>query len=150
MALPYHLLGFMEVWYMVRSIIYSITSVADKRCFSIFLRWQRDRWEPSPLPLNTSETPSWSEEQREQPTVFQHIWRSETKDRGHWKIRLYEECLRTIRSLGPGQGTRRLKPWLQDAWERPRLGCVSSQVLVWTRGAWIGRISQKEKENRGT
>ena len=24
---------------------------------------------------------------------------------------------------------------LQDYWERARLGCVSSQVLVWTRGA---------------
>ena len=24
---------------------------------------------------------------------------------------------------------------LQDSWERGRLGCVSSQVLVWTRGA---------------
>ena len=24
---------------------------------------------------------------------------------------------------------------LQDSWKRARLGCVSSQVLVWTRGA---------------
>ena len=24
---------------------------------------------------------------------------------------------------------------LKDYWERARLGCVSSQVLVWTRGA---------------
>ena len=24
---------------------------------------------------------------------------------------------------------------LQDSWERARLGCVSSQELVWTRGA---------------
>ena len=24
---------------------------------------------------------------------------------------------------------------LQDSWERARQGCVSSQVLVWTRGA---------------
>ena len=24
---------------------------------------------------------------------------------------------------------------LQDSWERARLGCVSSQLLVWTRGA---------------
>ena len=38
---------------------------------------------------------------------------------------------------------------LQDYWERARLGCVSSQVLVWTRGALIGRISQKGNENRG-
>ena len=24
---------------------------------------------------------------------------------------------------------------LQDSWQKARLGCVSSQVLVWTRGA---------------
>ena len=42
------------------------------------------------------------------------------------------------------------KGLLQDSWERARLGCVSSQVLVWNRGACIGRISQKGKENRGT
>ena len=35
---------------------------------------------------------------------------------------------------------------LQDSWERARLSCVSSQVLVWIRGALIGTISQKEKE----
>ena len=50
------------------------------------------------------------------------------------------------------QGPGRLKPpaWaqslLQDSWERARLGCVRGQVLVWTRGARIGGISQKEKE----
>ena len=38
--------------------------------------------------LGTGETPSWSsEKQSEQPTVFQHIWRLQTKNcRGHWKI----------------------------------------------------------------
>ena len=51
-------------------------------------RWWRDRWEQSPLPLGASEMPGWSEEQREQPKVFQHIWRSKTKNcRGHWKMR---------------------------------------------------------------
>ena len=65
-----------------------------------------------------------------------------------------KKCLRTIRSLGPTGGPGRLKPpaqvqgLLQDSWERARLGCVSSQVLVWTRGASVGRISQKEKEKR--
>ena len=49
-------------------------------------RWRRDKWEWSPLPLNASETPSSSEEQSEQPMVFQHIWRSDTRDRGPWKI----------------------------------------------------------------
>ena len=34
----------------------------------------------------------------------------------------------------------------QDSWERARLGCVRGEVLVWTRGALIGGISQKEKE----
>ena len=37
-------------------------------------------------PLLMGETLSWSsEEQSEQPTVSQNIWRSETKNRGHWK-----------------------------------------------------------------
>ena len=54
-------------------------------------RWWWDRWERSPLPLNTSETPSWSEEQSKQSTVSQHIWRPETKDRGHWKIRRWDK-----------------------------------------------------------
>ena len=30
---------------------------------------------------------------------------------------------------------------LQDSWERARMGCVRGQVLVWTRGAKIARIS---------
>ena len=29
----------------------------------------------------------------------------------------------------------RVQGLLQDSWERARLGCVSSQVLVWTRRA---------------
>ena len=42
---------------------------------------------------------------------------------------------------GTSPGTRvaearaRVQGLLQDSWERARLGCVSSQVLVWTRGA---------------
>ena len=42
---------------------------------------------------------------------------------------------------GTSAGTRaaealaRAQGLLQDPWERARLGCVSSQVLVWTRGA---------------
>ena len=42
---------------------------------------------------------------------------------------------------GSSTGTREAEApaWeqclLQDSWERARLGCVSSQVLVWTRGA---------------
>ena len=42
---------------------------------------------------------------------------------------------------GTSTGTRvaeapaRVQGLLQDYWERARLGCVSSQVLVWTRGA---------------
>ena len=42
---------------------------------------------------------------------------------------------------GTHAGTRaavalaRAQGLLLDSWERARLGCVSSQVLVWTRGA---------------
>ena len=42
---------------------------------------------------------------------------------------------------GTSAGTRaaeapaQVQGLLQDYWERARLGCVSSQVLVWTRGA---------------
>ena len=38
-------------------------------------------------------------------------------------------------------GTRAAEAWaraqglLQGSWERARLGCVNTQVLVWTRGA---------------
>ena len=35
---------------------------------------------------------------------------------------------------GTFAGTR-AQGLMQDSWERPRLSCVSSQVLVWTRGA---------------
>ena len=35
---------------------------------------------------------------------------------------------RAAETLAPAQGL------LQDSWERARLGCVNSQVLVWTRG----------------
>ena len=53
---------------------------------------------------------------------------------------------------GTSAGTRaaealaRAQGLLQDSWERARLGCVRGQVIVWTRGAGIGRIYQKEKE----
>ena len=34
---------------------------------------------------------------------------------------------------------------LQDSWERARLGCVSSQVLVWTRGGLNRKKFSKRK-----
>ena len=34
---------------------------------------------------------------------------------------------------------------LQDSWERARLGCVSSQVLVWTRGGLNRKNFSKRK-----
>ena len=39
-------------------------------------------------------------------------------------------------SKGPreAEAPARAQGLLQDSWERARLGCVSSQVLVWTRG----------------
>ena len=39
---------------------------------------------------------------------------------------------------------------LQDSWERARLGCVCSQVLVWTRGLNRKNFSKRKRENRGT
>ena len=39
------------------------------------------------------------------------------------------EGTRLAEAPAPAQGL------LQDSWERARLGCVNSQVLVWTRGA---------------
>ena len=33
------------------------------------------------------------------------------------------------------ESTARVQGLLPDSWERARLSCVSSQVLVWTRGA---------------
>ena len=39
------------------------------------------------------------------------------------------EGTRAAEALAGAQGL------LQDSWERARLGCVSSQVIVWTRGA---------------
>ena len=69
----------------------------------------------------------------------------------------------TIRGLlqdkkvpGTSRGTRaaeapaRAQGLLQDSREKARLGYVSSQVLIWTSGARIRRIYQKEKENRDT
>ena len=40
-------------------------------------------------------------------------------------------CVGTRAAEAPAQA----HSLLQDSWERARLGCVSSQVLVWTRGA---------------
>ena len=39
-------------------------------------------------------------------------------------------------SKGPreAEAPARAQGLLQDSWERARLGCVSSQVLVWTKG----------------
>ena len=57
---------------------------------------------------------------------------------------------RTYAGTRGAEALARAQGLLQDSWERARLGCVCSQALVWTRGASIGRISQKGKENRGT
>ena len=40
-------------------------------------------------------------------------------------------CTGTRAAEAPAQ----VQGLLQDSWERARLGCVSRQVLVWTRGA---------------
>ena len=67
------------------------------------------------------------------------------------------ECLRTIRSPGPGtraatraaEASAQAQGLLQDSWERARLNCERPGACL-DQGASIGRISQKEKENRGT
>ena len=69
---------------------------------------------------------------------------------------MVRRVLKDIKVPGTSSGTRaaeapaQVQGLLQDSWERAMLSCVSSQVLVWTREACIGRNSQKEKENRGT
>ena len=40
----------------------------------------------------------------------------------------------------------RAQALMQDSWERARLSCVSSQVLVWTRGGLKGIISKKKRK----
>ena len=41
----------------------------------------------------------------------------------------------TIAGSRVAEDPARAQGLLQDSWERARLGCVSRQVLVWTRGA---------------
>ena len=41
---------------------------------------------------------------------------------------------RTSAGTRGAEAPARAKGMLQDYWKRARLGCVSSQVLVWTRG----------------
>ena len=54
---------------------------------------------------------------------------------------LRSRVLKDNKVPGTSAGTRaaealaRAQGLLQDSWERARLGCVSSQVPVWTRGA---------------
>ena len=55
---------------------------------------------------------------------------------------------------GTSAGTRaaeapaQVQGLLQDYWERARLGCVSSQVLVWTRGAYRKNFSKRKRKQR--
>ena len=57
------------------------------------------------------------------------------------KDQMIRRVLKDNKIPGTCTGTRateapaRVQGLLQDSWERARLGCVSSQVLVWTRGA---------------
>ena len=39
-----------------------------------------------------------------------------------------------LRGTRAAEAPAQVQGLLQDSWERARLGCVSSQVLVWTRG----------------
>ena len=57
------------------------------------------------------------------------------------KDQMVRRVLKDNKVPGTSTGTRAaeapvlVQGLLQDSWERARLGCVSSQVLVWTRGA---------------
>ena len=92
------------MWYLGQE--QKITFYLKLRKKIFFGRWRRDRWERSTLPLGTSEMLSWSELQSKQPTVFQYIWRSEKKDRGHWKDQTVRRVLKDNKvpgtSAGPG------------------------------------------------
>ena len=101
--------------------------------------------------------PGWSEEQSDGPTVLQHMWRSETKDcRGHWKIRWEEECLRTIRSLGPARGPGQLKPQLgrrvccRILGREPGWAVWEARCLFGPGGLNRRNFSKRKRENRGT
>ena len=58
-----------------------------------------------------------------------------------WKDQTIRRVLKDNKVPGTCAGTRAaeapspVQGVLQDSWERARLGCVSSQVLVWTRRA---------------
>ena len=73
--------------------------------------------------------------------VFEHIQRSETKDWSTLKDLTVRRGLKDNKVPGTSAGTRaaeapaRAQGLLQHSWEGARLGCVSSQVFVWTRGA---------------
>ena len=43
------------------------------------------------------------------------------------------------------EATARVEGLLQDYWKRARLGCVSSKVLVWTRGGLNRKNFSKRK-----
>ena len=57
------------------------------------------------------------------------------------KDQMVRRVLKDNKVPGTSAGTREAEALalarglLQDSWERARLGCESSQVLVWTRGA---------------
>ena len=65
-------------------------------------------------------------------------WRPKIEDIERSEVR---RVLKDNRVQGTSAGTTaaeapaRVQGLLQDSWERARLGCVSSQVLVWTSWA---------------
>ena len=74
------------------------------------------------------------------------------------KDQMVRRVLKDNKVPGTSTGTRaaeappaRAQGLLQDSWERARLGCVSSQVFVWTRGGLNRKnFSKRKRENRGT
>ena len=76
-----------------------------------------------------------------------------------WRPKIEESKDQTVRRVfkdnkvpgtrsGTTEATARVQGLLQDSWERARLGCVSSQVLVWTRGAYRKNFSKRKRKQR--
>ena len=68
------------------------------------------------------------------------------------KYQTVRRVLKDNKVPGTSAGTRaaeapaRAQGLLQDSWESARLGCVSSQVLIWTRGLEYEEFLKKEKK----
>ena len=70
------------------------------------------------------------------PSIYED-WRPKIEDKDLTVRRVLKDnkVPRTSAGTRAAEAPAQAQGLLQDSWERARLGCVSSQVLVWTRGA---------------